>query len=189
LLSRSKYFRTQKQLRYRYGDDEELSFAWDRDFPLSLQEDHQDGRSEFVLEFELSPVEQKDFRAQTKINLGTNLKLKLSLGREDAKFEVLLQGKAKQKLATKLVDVAIFIGERLDIRYIPAIRPSALAESVVDDLLAREMAQLEANKEYQKLLASSRPYPQGSSSTSTESQPPKGSLMNFDALSGKHNRF
>lgn len=153
LLSRSRYFRTQKQLRYRYGDDEELSFAWDRDFPLSLQEHHQDGRAEFVLEFELSPQEQNDFRAQTKINLGTNLKLKLSLGREDAKFEVLLQGKAKQRLALKLEDVARFVGERLDIQYIPAIRPSALAESVVDDLLAREMAQLEANEEYQKLLS------------------------------------
>jgi hypothetical protein len=75
------------------------------------------------------------------------------LGREDAKFEVLLQGKAKQKLALKLEDVARFVGERLDIQYIPAIRPSALAESVVDDLLACEIAQLEANEEYQKLLS------------------------------------
>src|SRR4030067_3770501 len=86
LLPRAKFFRTQKQLRYHYGDDEELSCAWERDFPLSLQEDHQDGRSEFVLEFELLPVEQQDFREKTKINLGTNLKLKLSLGRGGAKF-------------------------------------------------------------------------------------------------------
>ena len=153
LISRSKYYRLQRQLRYRYGENEELSFAWDRDFPLSLQEEFQDGRSEFVLEFELTPIEQSDFRENTKINLGTNLKLRLSLGREDAKLEVLIQGKAKKYLAQKLEDVAKFVSEKLDIQYIPAIRPSALAEDVVNHLLSREMAQLESNAEYKTLLS------------------------------------
>lgn len=152
LLSRSRYFKSHRQVRYRYGDEEDVSYRWDRDYPLSLQSTQSDGRSEFVLEFELGGLEQQDFRAATKINLASNLKLKLSLGREDAKLELLLQGKAKQKFGSNLEQVARFIGEKLDIQYIPAIRPAALAESVVDDLLARELAQLEENMEYKGLL-------------------------------------
>jgi putative ATP-dependent endonuclease of the OLD family len=110
------------------------------------------GRSEFVLEFELSDQELKDFRRATKVNLATNLKLKLSLGREEAKLEVQLQGKAKQKLSEKLANVR-FIGRRLDIQYIPAIRPSDLAVVVVEELLSKELAQLEADPSYQKLLS------------------------------------
>ncbi|MBI5938091.1 MAG: AAA family ATPase [Betaproteobacteria bacterium] len=152
LLSRSRYFKSQRQVRYRYGDEDDVTYRWDRDFPLALQSAQPDGRSEFVLEFELNGIEKRDFKAATKINLATNLKLKLSLGREDAKLELLLQGKAKQKVGPDLEQVARFVGEKLDIQYIPAIRPSALAESVVDDLLARELSQLEENPEYRELL-------------------------------------
>ncbi len=152
LLSRSRYYKSQRQLRYRYGAEEDLAFSWNRDYPLTLQATQLDGRSEFVLEFELNTAEQREFRTRTKLNLSTNLKLKLSLGREDAKLDLLLQGQAKQKVGPDLEEVARFVAERLDIQYIPAIRPSALAESVVDDLLARELALLEANAEYQELL-------------------------------------
>lgn len=152
LLSRSRYFKSQRQVRYRYGDEDDVSFSWDRDYPIALQGTQHDGRSEFALEFELNGIEKKDFRTATKINLATNLKLKLTLGREDAKLELLLQGKAKQKAGLNLEQVARFVGEKLDIQYIPAIRPAALAESVVDDLLARELSQLEENPKYKALM-------------------------------------
>ena len=153
LLSRSQYYRTQRQLRYRYAEDEELSYRWERDFPLSLQSDNPDGKSEFVLELQLSAAELLAFRTATKINLNSNLKFRLTLGREDAKFEALMQGKAKKKFTEKLVDVARFIAERLDIQYIPAIRPATLAEGAVEELVARELAQLEADPKYQELLS------------------------------------
>ena len=55
------------------------------------------GRSAFALEFERADQELKDFRRATRVTRAANLKLKLSLGREEANLEVQLQGKAKQK--------------------------------------------------------------------------------------------
>lgn len=152
LLSRSQFYRAQRQIRYRYGEERTLGYNWSRDFPVDLQSSEPTGRSEFALEFELTQKELTAFRTATKVNLASNLKLKLSFGREDAKFEVQLQGKAKQKLSLKLEEVARFVGERLDIQYIPAIRPSDLAVEVVEELLSRELAQLELQPTYQKLL-------------------------------------
>jgi putative ATP-dependent endonuclease of the OLD family len=153
LLTRSRYYRSQRTLRYRYGESEGFAFDWGRDYPVALQGTQPDGRSDFVLEFELSPSELEEFRQQTKINLATHLKLKLSLGREDARFDVLLQGKAKKKLAQRLEMIARFVGDRLDIQYVPAIRTASLAEEVIDELLSRELAQLESDPAYVDLLA------------------------------------
>jgi predicted ATP-dependent endonuclease of OLD family len=152
LLSRSEFYRDQRQIRYRYGEERTLGYNWSRDFPVGLKSTQPTGRSVFALEFELTDKELTAFRTATKVNLASNLKLKLSCGREDAKFEVQLQGKAKQTLAQKREEVARFVGERLDIQYIPAIRPSDLAVEVVEELLSRELAQLEAQPTYQKLL-------------------------------------
>lgn len=153
LLSRTQFYRAQRQVRYRYGDGESLGYVWDRDFPIGLQSANPTSRSEFALEFELSDQELKDFREATKVNLAANLKLKLLLGREDAKLEVQLQGKAKKKLSQKLEEIARYVGERLDIQYIPAIRPSDLAVEVIGEMLSRELTQLEQDPAYQKLLA------------------------------------
>jgi predicted ATPase len=69
ILSRSQYYRSQRTLRYRYGDSETLGYTWPRDFPVALQSTEPEGRSEFGLEFELSEAELAEFREQTKINL------------------------------------------------------------------------------------------------------------------------
>jgi len=152
LLSRSRRERTLKQIRYRYVMQDESSYVWERDFPVTLQKTEKDGRSELVLEFELAEPELKEFRNRTKINLESHLKLRLSPGRDEAKFDVLLQGKAKKKLAQKIEDVARFVQEKLDVQYIPAIRPADLAEEVVEQLLGRELALLENDQQYRDLL-------------------------------------
>ena len=67
-----------------------------------------------------------------------DLKLRLSLGKETADLDILLQGPAKKHLIPKLPAIASFVAERIDIQYIPAIRPSDLATGVVEYLLGRE---------------------------------------------------
>ncbi|MCB9170539.1 MAG: ATP-binding protein [Flavobacteriales bacterium] len=157
LLSRSRYFRAQRQLRYAYGEN---TYDWKRDYPVQSQKDYPDGRSEFILEFELTAAELTAFNRKVKIQLATNLKLKLSCGSSDALLDIVLPGKAKTKLTKRpqadqwKEEMARFVNERLDIQYIPALRPSDMAERVVEDLLARELAQLEAKEEYRELVKS-----------------------------------
>lgn len=173
ILSRSEIYIPQRHaVRYRYGTDEAFDYNWQRDFPVALRTDNPEGRSEFTLEFELDPSEQVDFNQAIKGNLATNLKLKLSLGRQEAKLEVLLQGKGKKQLNEHLEQIARFIAEHVDIQYIPALRPAGLAVDVVEEMLARELASLERDPKYKKLLddltAAQRPILQALSSELTK---------------------
>ncbi len=155
LLSRSRYYRAQRQLRYAYGEN---AYDWKRDYPLQYQKDHPDGRSEFILEFALTPEELTAFRTKVKMNLSTNLKLKFLCGSTDAQLDIVMPGKAKTKLNKRPQsdqwkdEMARFVSERLDIQYIPALRPADMAERVVEELLSRELAQLESGEEYQELI-------------------------------------
>jgi predicted ATP-dependent endonuclease of OLD family len=161
LLSRSKYYRAQRQLRYTYSDREEresVAYDWGRDYPVQLQTNKPDGRSEFTLEFELSTDEQTVFKKAVKVNLSTNLRVRLTFGKEEAKLDLVLQGPAKTEFLKRhdldvyLQAIAKFISERFDIQYIPAVRTARIAERVVDDLLSVELAQLNTDPEYKDLL-------------------------------------
>lgn len=138
--------------RYMYHESDGFDYRWERDYPIRLQEYTPDGRSEFVLEFKLDSEDFEAFKKQLGSNLATNLRIKLGLGQEDAKFEVVLQGKAKKRLSQQLEKIATFVRERLLIQYIPSIRTSELAEGVIQDIIERELAQLENNQDYIKLI-------------------------------------
>lgn len=161
LLSRSKYYRSQRQLRYTYSDREEresVAYDWVRDYPVQLQSSKPEGRSEFTLEFELTVEEQAVFKKAVKVNLSTNLRVRLTFGKEEAKLDLVLQGPAKTEFRKRpdldvyLQAMAKFISERFDIQYIPAVRTARIAERVVDDLLSIELAQLNTDHEYKELL-------------------------------------
>lgn len=138
--------------RYMYHESDGFDYRWERDYPIHLQKNMQDGRSEFSLEFELSSEDFENFKKQLHSNLSTNLRIKLGLGRDDAKFEVILQGRGKERLSKQLENIATFVRERLLIQYIPSIRTSELAESVVEDIIERELSQLENDQNYMRLI-------------------------------------
>jgi predicted ATP-dependent endonuclease of OLD family len=153
LITRSKSYTTRRYaVHYHYVSAEEFDYRWVRDFPVSLQESEHDGKSDFILEFGLDPKELAAFNKVTSSNLASNLKLRLLLGKESAALDVLLQGKGKKHLVQRLPQIAEFVAERIDIQYIPALRPSDLATNVVDYLLSRELSALEAHQSYRALL-------------------------------------
>lgn len=139
--------------RYYYGEgNSSLDYKWIRDFPVALQAKSPDGRSEFILEFELNEEDFKDFKTIVGSNLQTNLRIKLSLGREEAKFEVMLKGKGKQFLTDRLPKIANFLAAKIQIQYIPAIRTDELAREAVDSLLNSELGRLEERIDYIELV-------------------------------------
>jgi len=134
--------------RYMYHETDRLDYDWTRDFPIGLQTIKPQGRSEFTLEFAFSDEEFAVFREQVNSNLATNLKIKLSLGKEDAKFDVIIQGKGKQYLEARRGKIAEFIRDRLFLQYIPSIRTADLSRDVVEKIIAEELAHLETDAEY-----------------------------------------
>ncbi len=98
IISRSEIRAEKGRLvRYRYAaGTRTFRYEWQRDYPMPLQSTMPEGRSEFTLEFGFTDDELREFRSAVQTNLATNLKLKLSLGTEDAKLEVLIQGRGKK---------------------------------------------------------------------------------------------
>jgi hypothetical protein len=107
---------------------------------------------QFTLEFALDDQELKDFKKQTKVNLSTNLKIKLSIGKSDVKIDFLMKGKGKKTLSDNKEKIAQFVGERVVMRYIPAIRTSDLSRELVSNLLEKELYRLRQDEEYKNLI-------------------------------------
>jgi putative ATP-dependent endonuclease of OLD family len=130
-----------------------LVYDWYRDYPVSLQQQRPDGRSEIVLEFSMAQSEATAFRTATGLNLNKNLKLAVLPGIEDNVVELKLQGQAKSKLTqTQFAAITKFVASRIDIQYIPTVRSAETTESIVADLMASELRRLEDKPDYWKLL-------------------------------------
>jgi putative ATP-dependent endonuclease of the OLD family len=142
-------FRFFKQvLRYRYSPTGE-SFKWDRDFPIRLQATQAQGEAEVTLQFSMTAEEKRVFAKETKVNLESDLKIKVAFGPENARAELLLQGQAKKKLPENAINaIAKFIAENIMLKYIPAVRTVGMAEQVINEMLQERLAVLEKDSEF-----------------------------------------
>lgn len=132
----------------RYTD-----YDWDRDFPVKLQAGKPNGESVFSLEFDLSDAELKEFRTEVKSKLTGTLPIQIALGPDRAaSFKVVKKGPGGPALSKKPGLIGRFIARRLDLEYIPAVRTAGRAQQVVDDLVARALAQAEGDPAYRNAL-------------------------------------
>jgi len=142
------------RLSYNNRTPDYLRYNWERDFPINLQKNKKTiSRSEFTCEFELTPEEFEEFKKNTKVNLSTNLKAKISIGKDrDIKIDFLMKGKGKITLNKNKREISDFINKKLFLQYIPAIRTSELAINIVNNLLGRELSILEEDKEFRDVV-------------------------------------
>lgn len=127
-------------------------FDWDTDFPLSAQESNPDGKSKFTLEFELSDIEQRRFRAEIGFSINEKLPIEISIGNQTTDIRIRKRGSSATKFTAKNRDIARFIGQHFEFEYIQAIRPSEMSLRVVDSLIDRELASLQENPDYKAAL-------------------------------------
>lgn len=133
---------------FRYAR-EAHSYAWPRDFPISLQARKSGLESIFRLEFELTPAEIEEFRETIKNQLNGNLPIEVKFGKSNRpEINVRKQGPGGPALSAKSAKVAKYIAEHIQFIYIPAVRTEDEALSVVQEMLSLELAQLEKNAEY-----------------------------------------
>lgn len=135
------------QLRY-----DRSSFDWGTDYPVRKQITNKTGESIFELHFQLTEQEQKTFYEETGSNLNGVLPIQLSFGPNSyASFKVLKQGRGGITLSEKPYQICKFVAKTLDFVYIPAIRTADASLELVNELVNRELRQLEENERYAAL--------------------------------------
>jgi hypothetical protein len=127
-------------------------YAWENDYPVHLQESNPEGESVVLLEFELTTEEIGEFRSQIGSALNGTLPIRVAMGASRPTVTVAKQGPGKRVLSEKSSAIADFVAKRVDIEHVPAVRTASAAESVVTNLVERELAVLEDDPEYMAAL-------------------------------------
>lgn len=136
------------------AQDDSSPYAWRRDFPINLQNKKGQNKStEFRLEFFLGANEVSDFKSEIGASLNGYLTISVVIGKDDEPiFKVVKSGKNTSSLEKKSAKIANFIGRRIAITYIPTIRTEEESSRIIQRMLAREMAKLEADDEYKESI-------------------------------------
>jgi len=130
-----------------------MMYRWDRDYPIPLQPTQPDGESVFRLEFTLTDEERTEFREEVGSNLNENLPVEIRIGKSDPSFKVVKRGPGSGVLNKQTQEIAAFIGKRVEVTYIPAVRTAQAAQEVVQRMVSRELAVLEDDPKYRKAFA------------------------------------
>jgi putative ATP-dependent endonuclease of the OLD family len=130
----------------------ETAYNWATDCPMNLQI-KDDAASCFYLEFDLDDTDVSEFNTTIGSSVNGLLPIEITIGKDgNPKFLVKKPGKGQRALSEKSVEIAKFIGQRLSINHIPAIRTAAEALSSVGTLAAVSMRAVEASDEYKTAM-------------------------------------
>lgn len=130
-----------------------MSYDWERDFPISIQNRKTNTQSIFRLEFELTEDEVAEFKKEIKSNLNGTLPIEIRIGKDlEPKIKVIKTGRGSKTLNSKSSRIAEYIARRIVFNYIPAVRTDKEAMDVVDDMLSKELSILEREEEYKEAL-------------------------------------
>lgn len=131
-------------------------YDWERDFPQALRATKPEGRTTMRFDFQLTPEENEAFHAEVGSKLNTALPISISFGRTGAPQFTVRKPRHGAALSAKRDEIAKFIGERVDVQYIGAVRTGADASRIVSRMLARELNAAAQDPEYAAALAKVR---------------------------------
>lgn len=135
------------------GRNYSAKYDWNTDFPIAKQAKANDqSRTNITLEFLLTDEEVALFRSEIKSNLNGTLPILISFGQSSFDLSVQKPGKGYTTLNKKSARIADFVSRRIRFEYIPAIRTANSASRVIQQLLDRELQDLEMIAEYTAAL-------------------------------------
>lgn len=127
-------------------------YSWERDYPLQLQKERREGRTSLRYDFLLTDEEVEAFRQETGSRINNELPIQIQIGSEQSQIQIPKKGPAKKALSSKRDVIAQFVGKRIDVAYIPAVRESSRSEDAARRILERELRGLEASEDYRAAL-------------------------------------
>lgn len=134
------------------GQSREQVYNWERDCPLYLQGKKEAG-SVFRLKFVLDKKDQDEFFAAVGSTCNENLPITIKIDRSNRpSFEVNKPGKGYISLNGKSEQIARFIGSKLSINYISAVRTARDSARSVEGLVSTALRQVERTPQYIEAL-------------------------------------
>jgi predicted ATPase len=123
-------------------------YVWERDCPLALQK-RQGAASVFQLKFEMDDNDQEEFYQAVGSKCNKTLPITVKIDRTNRpSFEVNKPGKGYVALNGKSEQIARFVGSKLSINYITAVRTARDAARSVEGLVSAALRQVERTPEY-----------------------------------------
>ncbi|XQE66027.1 ATP-dependent nuclease [Pseudomonas sp. P3C3] len=128
-------------------------FEWEKDFPISFQSRNRPAPCVLRLEFSLdsNEIEELYERIGSRVNGSLPIEITIANG-ADYDLKVVKSGPGSATISKNSSKICLFIAERLEYNYIPAIRTAGEAVKVVEEMVANELAALEKDERYQKAM-------------------------------------
>lgn len=142
--------------RVSRGPDRDKVYRWERDFPVSMQRRPAGRVTKIVLDFALNAEEVEEFSQEIKSKLNGSLPVCVSFSESDVEIKIVKQGKGSAGLNAKSEKIAQFLAKRIQFQYIPAVRTAQFASSIVEEIVASELRDLERNEEFKDAIAAIR---------------------------------
>jgi len=143
-----------------YGEDERLlrgfmrtrssEYKWERDFPLSMQDQGRTQGTTVELVFELDTDEKRVIKDEIGIKIGDTIPIRVVLKFPNPTVSVPKRGSPAFK--AHATELTAFVCKRISFNYIPTIRTEDRSISVISDIIATEIDKLGADEEYEAAL-------------------------------------
>lgn len=124
------------------------NYDWKRDYPRALQETKPGGKSIFSFDFQLDSTEIAEFERVVGSRLNGILPISLSFGADGLATFAVRKQRHSAALSAKRPEIAEFLGQRLQVQYIPAARTSDASLRVVSAMVNDILRTAEQNPEY-----------------------------------------
>lgn len=135
--------------RYYYENNRSMSYQWERDYPLNLQNSSRIGTTDLSFEIKLTDDEVSEFKTEVGSNINGILPLKISISKEESiTFKILKSGRGSKTLDTKRSKIIDFISNKICFYYIPAIRPTDIIIEQINEMILENLEELYKNDEY-----------------------------------------
>jgi len=138
-------------LRVPKNDQSFVEYQREQDLPVGLQDDPT-AQTRLTFQFQLSEAERSDFRKEIGHNINQDLKIVLTFPDRKAPIFKVVKQRSGGSLGEKRDAIAAFVGRRVHVEYIPALRSAAQAASVVQRLVSTRLVDLERDPQYIKAL-------------------------------------
>jgi predicted ATP-dependent endonuclease of OLD family len=128
-------------------------YDWERDFPVYLQDQEENGQTLLTLEFEPSKKKREALSTIIGSPLRGHLHVELRFGKEHA--EIRARDTASEAVVPRksLKLVCRFIGNSINCQYIPSLRTADSARKIVEQIVERELSALEEKPVYRSALS------------------------------------